>query len=726
MNPTPPNQKNKIVHSDIHADGNLHVGDSTTYNNYFQGQKVTIPRHLTNSIPRNADHVLGRDKELAAIATQLANNRATVLVNGIGGMGKTSVAAKYIVQQYGHYAHIAWLTVSGTIEETFINNTVLLAALHITKNVQELVEGKNIRGAFELVFKKLNDLTDTLVVLDNANVLEDLLQHKNLFDNAHCHILLTSRTLPQAWQIVQIKPLPNEIALEVFRRHAPSVAPDPKGEQKAHEGVPVSDKDLLKLLKHLDFHTLLIELVAKSAQASAIPFATLQDIIQKQFIHNPLLSKRKVETGTHGISVEDNAQRAKVEDYIWLIFENIADISTEAKEILKAIALLPVATPYDDDFLETHIQSFGIESDVIEILDNLVERGWLEPDKKDGKPAYKLHTLIADVVIKHLGLTVEFAEAYIIRVANLIYYDAQDPKHNLFKINENRPLAERLSDLFFDENTEGVSYLLDRLGYLEENFGFYKKAAEYGERALQIAESIFDKNHKTIAARQSNLANVYQNLGKYEEAAALLETALVSDLTNFGQEHPYVALRKSNLAAVYWSLGKYEQAEVFWEATLESDMKFFGQEHPKTAMNKSNLAVVYQSLGKYEQAAALLETALASDLKNFSTEHPEIAVRQNNLANVYRDLGKNEQAAVLLETALASDLKNFGEEHPNVARCQWNLAWVYIKTDRKHEAKVLLLTAYQNFLKNLGAEHPRTVAVQSSLRMWSDPLSMGG
>jgi tetratricopeptide (TPR) repeat protein len=755
MNPTPPNQKNIIEDSTIRVGQNAHFGDSTTYNNYFQGEEVTIPRHLTNNIPRNADHVLGREEELEAIATQLANKRATVLVNGIGGIGKTSVAIKYIVQKYDKYAHFAWLTVSGTIEETFINDTVLAASLHLTKDIQDLVTAKNIKGAFELIFKKLNDLSDTLIVIDNANDLGDLLQHKNLFDNAHCHIFLTSRTLPQAWQIVKIKPLPNDKAMDVFRQNAPSVAPCSQRASLSHEDIFVSDKDLLQLLAHLDFHTLLIELVAKSAEVSKISFVTLQQIIQKHFIHDPLLSKRKVETGTHGITVEDNAQRAKVEDYIWLIFQNIADISTQAKEILKTIALLPVATAFDDDFLVIHIQSFGIENNVIETLDNLVELGWLESDQKENKPAYKIHPLIADVAKKHLELTVDFAEAYIVRVAELISYNPQNPKHNLSEKNKNRPLAERLSVLFFDENTEGMSELLNSLLSISWQLGFYQKAAEYGERALKIAEIIFEKNHEIVTIRQSNLANVYgdlgkydkavelleaalgsalskfgiehsnvamcqsnlgdvyRNLGKYDKAAELLEAALASDLKNFGQEHPNVTVHQSNLANVYRDLGKYDKAADLLEAALASDLKNFGQVHPNVAASQSNLAAVYLSLSKYTQAAELLEMALANNLKNFGHEHPIVAKNQNDLALVYGNLGKQNKAAELLEAALASDLKNFGQEHQNVAFCQWNLAVVYIDINRKPEAKVLLQAAYQNLLKNLGAEHPDTVNIQT-------------
>ena len=697
-----PNMKSSVANSDIQSGRDTHIGD-VTHKYYFQGKSVEIPRRLTNFIPVNADHILGRETEMAEIEVQLNNKRPSVLVNGVGGMGKTSVATKFMVERSTEYKHLAWLTVSGTVLEAFINNEELKNSLYIKEEVNTFIFNKNIDGAFKHLFKKLNDLEKTLIILDNANDFADLLQYQHLFETAKCHILITSRTQPQSWQMVKIERLDDAEALALFRKYAPHIIAD--------------DTPILALLKHLDFHTLLIELIAKSAHASAISFEKLEAIIQKNFIHDELLQKRKVETGEHGKSLEDNTKRAKIEDYIWLIFQNIADISEPSKAILKAMALLPIATAYDDNLLEELFTFFNIKEEIFELLDHIVERGWLDVVREDGQVKYKMHPLIADVVIKKLEVNVDFAEDYINRIANLINYENTNTEHNLFEIKQYQPLAERLSDLFFEENKASVSDLLDRLGNLDENFGFYQKAAFYGERTLEIAESIFEPNNDTIAVRQSNLAAVYKNLGNYEAAATLLETALESVKKKFGIEHPTIPAYQSNLATVYTELGNYEAAATLLETALESVKKKFGTKHPTVAVCQSNLANVYSDLGKYKAAAALLEIALQSDLNNFGADHPTVAVRQSNLANVYSDLGKYEAAAALLEIALQSDLKNFGADHPTVAVRQSNLALVYKALGKYEAAAVLLEIALQSDLKNFGADHPNVAVCQSNLAM---------
>lgn len=690
MNPTPPNSRNTVTDSKLNAGRDIHIGDKVT----VEERQLVVPPHLTNNIPSNADHILGRDTELQIITSHLAQNKPTVLVNGIGGIGKTSVATKYVAT-YGHsYKHLAWLTVQSSVAEAFTNDLVLLKSLHIEQDVRQLIETQRLTDAFKLVVKKLNDLESTLVVLDNANNPDDLIAHKNLFDTAKCHYLITSRTQPQEWTIVEIDHLPPDEAVKLFQNLAPSVS--------------ASEEDLKSLLEKLFYHTLLIELVAKAVENAGFSFVELQTMIETKFIHDAQLNEDIVSTGKHGDSVADNAKRAKIEEYIWLIFNNVKDLGDDAKQILRGMALLPVATPFDREFLKTHLALFEVK-EIVPNLSLLVERGWLE---KEGNKWFKMHPLIADVVVEHLEVDVVFAEKFIEQVENLIFYDSHNPEHNLFIKNESKSLAERLKNLFYNENDEGISFLIDRLGYLEENFGSYNKAIEYYSRGLEIAQKLFDNHNGIIAERQNNLANVYNFLGNYERAKELLEVALESDLKFFDEDDLTIIKRRSNLALVYQNIGNYQEAANLLEKALNSALKNFDMESPYVATCQSNLANVYNDLENFERAAELLETALRSALKNFDNQHPVVATREANLGDVYRKLGKYERAAELLESALSSDIKKFGLEHPNIAFRQNNLAWVYNNTGREEEAQALWQAAYINFFKNLGAEHPHTIQMK--------------
>jgi hypothetical protein len=227
MNPTP-NQKN-IVHGSITAGGNVIIGDTTYINKDFPAQEVKIPHRLTNNIPTNADHILGRATELAQAHDHLAQHQATVLFNGIGGIGKTALASKYMAIYGAEYKHLAWITVQSTLAEAFTNNAPLLASLQITQQVQDYIAAKQLDKAFEYLFHQLNLLEQTLVVIDNANDLDDLDPYKNWFDTAHCHFLITSRSQPSEWATVEVDSLPEDEAVRLFRKLHPSVEIPPLG-----------------------------------------------------------------------------------------------------------------------------------------------------------------------------------------------------------------------------------------------------------------------------------------------------------------------------------------------------------------------------------------------------------------------------------------------------------------------------------------------------------------
>jgi hypothetical protein len=182
-------QHKNIVNGIIIASGNVIIGDTTYINNYFAAQEVKIPHRLTNNIPTNAEHILGRTTELAQAKDHLAQHQATILFNGIGGIGKTALASKYMALYGSEYKHLAWITVQSTLAEAFTNNAPLLASLQITKQVQDYIETKQLDKAFEFLFHQLNLLERTLVVIDNTNELDDLDQYKNWFDTANCHFL---------------------------------------------------------------------------------------------------------------------------------------------------------------------------------------------------------------------------------------------------------------------------------------------------------------------------------------------------------------------------------------------------------------------------------------------------------------------------------------------------------------------------------------------------------
>ncbi len=673
----------------------------------------TIPKRLNDFFKSENRDIVGRTDELAQVRRDLLEGRATVLMNGIGGIGKTTIARKYVEQHWDDYQHIAWLTVNAPqsvghdphqaaadegyspLRDAFLRSPALWRSLGIDVEVEQQIDGKDLRGAFDLIRQRLGQLQDCLLIIDNANDAADLLENRPALKSLNAHVLVTSRAKPKEWNIVEVNELPLPLAVELFKQHYahPSLA-------------QASDADLNALAETLLLHTLLLELVGKSASPNGnnLPFPQLVENLQDKSFHNRYLNELPVDGGDHADG-QNLRRQATVESYIALMFSHIRWEEPERRDLLKAMTLLPPAQAYGRDFLTEICQLLDVDFQPNR-AEFLVQYGWLSREPlPEGGVGYSMHPLILDVAFRELGVTAEWADGVILYIAKMIHYDSQDPQDDFLQKRNSQNLADHLSKVFWDGEIESVSSLLNSLAVLEKIYGYYKYAVTYAERSLAIAEKIFFE--EAISTLRSNLANIYTDLGDFNLARDILERVLATELKKFGLEHPNVAACQTDLGEVYRNLGKHVRARELLEAALPIELKYFGNDHPRVAICQSNLANVYNELGDFTRARDMYNAALVIELKNFDPEHPRVAIRQSNLATAYRRLGEFAHARELLKRALASDLKNFGSNHPEIAVRYNNLAQVY-KSEKNFPAAI---EHFQEALRiveiTLGREHPR-------------------
>jgi tetratricopeptide (TPR) repeat protein len=643
-----------------------------------------VPRLLTK-VPRLREKLIGREEELIQLGEQLKASGRMVLMNGMGGVGKTSLATAYVDQVRSGLTHFAWIEQTGEFPQSVLADQLLL------KNLGVALSDDPEHDAITVLNRLANLGGPSLLVIDNAE--EDINKYlDHLPGGSDWQVVVTSRNHLEIPSELGIKNLSPEEALNLFFEHYHLDQDDEPGK---------------KIIEEIDRHTLTIELLSKTVQARKImPLTKVYELIQER----GLAIDRKSDVSI-GHSRGNNID--KIFPYLLAIFD-LTKISVAEELLLKQFIFLPPVFISFDLLVQILQKSASDEEewdDFTAGLDSLVAKGWINYDAALG---YKMHRVVHEVCTHRLKGETKFEEieTLISGVDDMISYDQ----------NTDNPV-DRFPFLLFAETLdralldkwgikEKVYYFHDSLGTLLKDFGQYRKAVIYKEKVL--AKSI-ENGDKNLSPCKSNLAGVYQVLGRYEEAAKLLEGALASDQELFGEKHPATARSKSNLALVYKELGRYEEAAKLLEGVLASDQELFGEKHPATARSKSNLAGVYKDLGRYEEAAKLLEGALASHQENFGEKHPATARSKSGLALVYQDLGRYEEAAKLLEGALAFDQENFGEKHPATARSKSNLALVYQDLGRYEEAVKLYQAAYECCLEILGKDHPKTKIVLGNM-----------
>ncbi|GJQ58866.1 MAG: hypothetical protein D8M57_01965 [Candidatus Scalindua sp. AMX11] len=132
-------QKN-IVQGSISNVRSVKIGDKIHY--HYHPGKTILPKALTARIPKTApEKIVGREGELNDLHKRLFDNKQVVLVNGMGGIGKTTIAQVYTAKYWDEYRHVAWITqMSEEVINDFINTEGLLDHFNIKAGGKEARE----------------------------------------------------------------------------------------------------------------------------------------------------------------------------------------------------------------------------------------------------------------------------------------------------------------------------------------------------------------------------------------------------------------------------------------------------------------------------------------------------------------------------------------------------------------------------------------------------------
>ena len=647
----PKDGKNIAIQKNDNSDGNTQINNYNIYPN----KEVDKDKEITKIPRRNPKNLIGRNTTLERIRKEILEDKQIVLLNAMGGLGKTALAEAYTFKYYDDYDEMVWLSNADESDDprsAFVSNERLM------KRYQIQTENKKVEELFEELCSKMNNSNQgkrKLLVLDNFN--QKIEAHlRTIPQQPNWDVLFTSRQKIGDLSKISVDFLESDDAFEMFKFYYC------EGECSEAE----EDKLIMipSILKIFGYHTLTIEILAKAMRKRSYDFDTMIDALKK----NIAVNDKTRHSGGENIE--------KIKSYLIKIF-SIVELNEAETNLLKQFVCLPgdyIAFYSKREernlchlLIESELENEEAEnkSKLSETLIELYEKGWLMYNAVTGE--YKMHTVVKEVLSETLNVQQEDITGLINKITRLLSLDAT---------------KENPIDKF--------------------------KWTPFGTAILkQIKESTSE-----ISTLQNNLALRLQGAGDYSGAQAYLEKALISDEKNFGPDHPTTAVSYSNLALVLKALGNYSGAQVYLEKALISDEKNFGPDHPTTAVSYSNLALVLKDLGDYSGAKAYLEKALISAEKNFGPDHPTTAVRYSNLALVLQDLGDYSGAKAYLEKALISAEKNFGPDHPTTANRYNNFAGLLYRMKDYELAFYYIQKAKETWQNIYPQGHPRLKIVE--------------
>jgi tetratricopeptide (TPR) repeat protein len=629
----------------------------------------------------------GRDAELEVIATALEPPDAIVVVQGLGGVGKSSIAREYAWRNRERYSIVWWLNAGS--EDAVIDGLLRLGGLF----VRGLEQHTDRRAAAAQVTGSVLSGFEKPVLL--------------LFDNAEDERLLRS------WQ-----PLSNARLLATSRNTAWSADIRP---------VALTEWSIDTAVGYLQRESGRDDLETSDARAivealGALPLALAHASASLRGMRMVTPSRYLEHLGEYLRKAPRDAE------YPRSVFATFSTAITNAeKEAPGAEAVLCFAARFAADAIPDELfrQPHGNYGDVPELrvaigdeiaLDDAL--GQLDRFSllaySPASRAYSMHRLVQRAALDRTAEgQSEWAQSAI-SAAESAFREV---------VFSSWPQCERLlpharaalGGLADDAMYLPAGRLANRCGiYLCER-GDYAAAEQMQRRALTILERTLGSEDDETGSALRDLAGVYYFEGHFALAESTATRALGVLENALGPDHPKIAMLLTLLAITHNKQGHYDRVEPLHLRALAIKEKAFGPDHPENATIFSNLGVFYHWQGRFDEAEKLLRRSLSLRETALGREHPDLASTINNLGHLYYRQRRYDELIPLLERALSISENALGPDHPDVAQTLNNLGLTYFSQGRYPEAEEIQLRALHIREAALGSDHPEMASTLNSL-----------
>ncbi len=588
----------------------------------FHGDYVGRDQHVTNIIMfqeserefivthnaniKTVSYFTGRETELKDLRKWIEAGRKSVLVSGMGGIGKTQICRK-LFEEYsdrhenGFFQHIGYIEYNGGIDSS------LQRCLKFKK--QGDPEQNHEAAWRELEYLAADE--KLLLFVDNVNVSIGEDPNLKRLMSIPGAIVLTSRrrVFSKEFEPYRIEFLSTKKCREIYEK----IRFENSGKKVAEEEV----SDLEYVIDTLAAqHTITIEFLAHLARTN-----------------NWTVKKLREELEKNGFRLEYMDEEDKLVN-IQKSYETLYDMSvlTEAEQnILEAFSIFPY-TPLKAEICNQWLLADAGVGEEDYVLMKLYRKGWMQFDME--QESYALHPVFSQFIYEKNSPEFEKHAGFI---KSCTRYLEIPENGSPLECQQYVPFAENvIKKVNMGDGLEQVE-IIAALAYLLQYIAEYRKAQKLYEKALAISERVLGEEHPSTATSYNNLAYVYESQGEYGKAEGLYEKALAIRERVLGEEHPDTATSYNNLAGVYESQGEYGKAEGLYEKALAISERVLGEEHPSTATSYNNLAGVYAYQGNNEEALSYYLKAYRIYMLRLGKKHPNTQIVHGNVKIAYSE-----------------------------------------------------------------------------------------
>lgn len=608
-------------------------------------EQQKYPRYLSDFATDIDSFYVNRTMLERELWNTLVLAETSVLLCGIGGIGKTETA-KAVLKKIDSLPS----EVTGIYQIIWVNYTNGNLKDSLIEAVNETRGNSNQETAWEHIHNIIQSQRNKLlIVIDNVETVEQDSSLKRLSD-LPCRVLVTSRTEKlSGLQRYSVDHLLAEDCRGIFYHYY------------------VGDKDdyyLNKILELVKYHTVMLELLAKTANMEEI---SIQEFYKKLVQSGFRLSDEEIDSGHPLLQTE-----RRITEQLKILF-NISKCRLQDKDLLCQLSVIP-AIPFQYKVVKNWIEIKHKSQ-----LEYLVRTGWLKSDRKMIS-TYVVHSVIASAVrFQNEGHLYEKCRYVIHSISKELEYDDQGHgSEKAYLI----PFSWSISDVLIDHlRDEQDAIFLINLANIYYDIGNYDNAYLFFLRALEINKKVSGEDSLAVSSDYYNLADVSYNMYQFHQSLSYLRKSLSIRKKYYASSDTEIVVLIELLAGIYVKLNRLERAEKLYFWATDKFEKNPDTDIVQLSTHYSNMASFFRERGypgdnekseQYYQKAEIGMKQIYGD-----KPHPEMAAFYDAYALLYDNMGKYDKALLLLEQALSIRKQTLETKHPDMVQSYANIGLIY-------------------------------------------------
>lgn len=278
-------------------------------------------------------------------------------------------------------------------------------------------------------------------------------------------------------------------------------------------------------------------------------------------------------------------------------------------------------------------------------------------------------------------------------------------------------VAHDTADALWD--AQGPHRLLTQLGLQLHAMGRREQGLLHYRSMLSTARRLRGENDPETLFLRSDIARLQAEDGDVAGAVKELQAVLAAQRRLLGDEHGHVRTTLSNLAHWRGVTGDYTGAVAAYDRLLDTLQRLRDPSDEEVLVTRRSRARYLSQCGREAEALPELRTVVEGSTRVNGPRHPRTMIARNALASCLGRLGRHEEAIEILTPLLADQQAVHGELHGETLITRANIAQQRGRTGHVDEAVTELTELVPLFTTVFGTDQLRTLICRTVLAAWT-------